>query len=161
MTRRSIHSPQRKRSQPKTEIKGRHELYQLAFASRVGAHWTKKDLEELASEGRLRNEAVGITSVILQRDFYLIQVLEGSEHEVESLFDRILRDRRHRVLSVLWRKPIERRMFDCPMDVVESNGETGTMLEQQFRSILKLQDVHTVSCFPAAEPVTSLLWRRD
>lgn len=86
-------------------------LYQLAYVSRAVGTWTRPDLIALLRQARVRNEARGITGVLLFRNGSFLQLLEGERDEVEALFDLILLDPRHEGTALIWDAEASHRWF--------------------------------------------------
>jgi len=73
-------------------------------------------VDEAALDGILRssrrnNAAVGVTGLLVVGGRRFLQVLEGPEEAVASVFERISRDPRHFAVVRLSRKTIETRAF--------------------------------------------------
>ena len=86
-------------------------LLQLIYSSEAAPELVLADLEKMLAESRLRNQARGITGVLLLVDGVFVQVLEGESDRVLRLLGSLERDRRHRDLKVFYRKFVEERSF--------------------------------------------------
>jgi len=86
-------------------------LLGVVYVSTAVPAWSRAALEELVEGSRRRNSAAGITGLLLYADGSILQALEGPEPAVADLLERIGRDPRHRGLSVILRRPTERRIF--------------------------------------------------
>ena len=90
-------------------------LYTLAYLSRSQLDsrdsFAQLELLNILLDSRLRNGRSGVTGCLLLNHGCFSQVLEGSREVVESTFERIECDPRHRSVSVLYFKPLERRLF--------------------------------------------------
>jgi uncharacterized Fe-S cluster-containing MiaB family protein len=73
---------------------------------------TEEALHNLLRAARRYNAIHGITGVLLFHRGSFLQVLEGTEPEIERLFRSIQRDPRHRQMRVLSRCDIIRREFE-------------------------------------------------
>ncbi len=69
-------------------------------------------LAELLGEAQRNNERAGLTGALAVHDGRFLQVVEGDPGLLDQLHLRLERDRRHRDIHVLERRPIERRAFD-------------------------------------------------
>ncbi len=69
------------------------------------------ELEQLLRAVRPKNEALGITGVLLYSDGNYVQTLEGPADVVDAAFARIVADPRHRGVFLAWREEIEEREF--------------------------------------------------
>ena len=84
-------------------------MIQLIYASSATIHFTLDKLEEMLSAGRARNKARGITGMIVYHQGRFLQILEGEEHVVDALFEKILIDSRHNHVERLLGKRKGRR----------------------------------------------------
>ncbi len=69
-------------------------------------------LAELLGEAQRNNERAGLTGALAVHDGRFLQVVEGDPGLLDQLHRRLERDRRHKDIHVLERRPIERRAFD-------------------------------------------------
>ncbi|RYG70711.1 BLUF domain-containing protein [bacterium] len=80
--------------------------------SSVATHPMNEDaLIELLRQSRVKNEAGGITGLLLYREGLFMQLLEGPEGAVRSCYERICRDPRHHDILMLLEKPSRQRLF--------------------------------------------------
>ena len=90
-------------------------LYTLAYLSRSQLDsrdsFAQLELLNILLVSRLRNGRSGVTGCLLLNHGCFSQVLEGSREAVESTFERVECDPRHRSVTVLYFKPLERRLF--------------------------------------------------
>jgi hypothetical protein len=70
-----------------------------------------EELMRIMHESKRKNRALGITGVLLYCDGSLIEVLEGKEENVRSLYEAISRDKRHTQMIQLYASAIEERYF--------------------------------------------------
>jgi len=86
-------------------------LYQIVYTSTAADSFSRAELMELLKGSVQRNTRAGITGLLLYQDSTFMQVLEGEEAAVITLFSRISRDPRHHHVIPLIHEPIERRNF--------------------------------------------------
>jgi hypothetical protein len=90
-------------------------LYTLAYLSRSlldsRDSFAQLELLNILLVSRLHNDRSGVTGCLLLNHGCFSQVLEGSREAVESTFERVECDPRHGSVSVLYFKPLERRLF--------------------------------------------------
>ena len=86
-------------------------MLSLTYLSSATSLMDEHQLTELLAVIRLKNEALGITGVLLYADGNFVQTLEGPDDVVESTFARILVDPRHRGVLVGLRQQLEERQF--------------------------------------------------
>jgi hypothetical protein len=73
---------------------------------------TEEELRDILGTARTFNPSQGITGMLLYRDRFFIQVLEGEQEPVEALFKKIARDPRHMNVLMVYNSPIEKRSFE-------------------------------------------------
>ena len=105
-------------------------LFQLIYVSAARPGLSEAEIERILSAARAHNPARGITGLLLFLEDAFLQILEGPEAEVRSLFDRIRMDPRHRQVLCLVTQAIPAREFqDWSMgyDRLEPSAETGPL----------------------------------
>jgi hypothetical protein len=68
-------------------------------------------LKELLKKAREKNQKVNISGMLLYRDGFFMQALEGELNDIERLFETISKDERHRDVLLIYKKPISQRGF--------------------------------------------------
>ena len=86
-------------------------MYSLIYRSIAKENFDKVLIYKMLSEARDFNATHGITGCLLYHKGQFIQLLEGDEREVISLFDRIRNDRRHVHVELLEEEEIVERIF--------------------------------------------------
>lgn len=87
-------------------------MYHLVYTSTATVQFTTAELQQFLGWWRTNNSRLGITGILLyssEGDF--MQVLEGEQLQVESLFAGIELDSRHRNVIKLAAGPIGHRLF--------------------------------------------------
>ena len=101
-------------------------VYSLAYVSEASAPLTLPDLLELLRGSREKNAALGVSGILLYRYGTFLQLLEGSQSEVDALYATIARDPRHREVStVLVEDRPDRRFAEWTMGFADVDGELG------------------------------------
>ena len=72
---------------------------------------SRQEVQALVRHARTRNDAAGITGLLVYDHQSFLQILEGEPEAVDSCFARIERDPRHHQIDVLGRHSIEKRAF--------------------------------------------------
>ncbi len=86
-------------------------MFFLTYASTATRDLSKSDLNELLAQCRKNNAELGITGMLLYKDGNFMQVLEGEESAVRSLYAKIGRDPRHKGEILLQQGNLEERQF--------------------------------------------------
>jgi hypothetical protein len=87
-------------------------MYQIVYTSSARPEFAVTDLKKLLLAARMRNNAVGVTGMLVFHDGTFLQALEGENRAVNEIFASIQNDPRHGDLTVLHRGPgPEQRVF--------------------------------------------------
>lgn len=84
-----------------------HFLYRSTAVERM----TSQDLETILQVARERNAAAQVTGCLHHEDGLFFQWLEGPADSLRPIIESILRDTRHRDVTVLNEGPLDRRRF--------------------------------------------------
>ncbi len=86
-------------------------MFFLTYASTATRGLSKADLNELLAQCRKNNAELGITGMLLYKGGNFMQVLEGEESTVRSLYAKIGSDPRHKGEILLQQGTLEERQF--------------------------------------------------
>ncbi len=86
-------------------------VYQLIYISSVAPGINDQALASLAKKACASNERLDVTGVMLVHNGSIMQVLEGNELVVESLYKKISYDKRHTQCLVMIRRDAPEREF--------------------------------------------------
>ena len=99
-------------------------MIQIIYVSAATESLPKDKLHEFLSANRKRNEARGITGIVVHHGGSFLQVIEGKGEVVNALFDTIRADPRHQAVTLLSRKSIVHREFgEASMAFVDTAGK--------------------------------------
>ena len=87
-------------------------LHEIIYVSLATRDMAQAELLALLDASRARNEAHGITGLLMYHRQEFLQLLEGERDEVEALFNTIHDDARHQQVYTLWEGPVTARSFD-------------------------------------------------
>jgi len=86
-------------------------LVRLLYASFPVSNSTAGLVDAILSSCRANNPRMGITGVLCYSDHSFMQVLEGGRDAVSALYGQILRDQRHRDVTLLHYEEVSERSF--------------------------------------------------
>ncbi|MEQ1600606.1 MAG: BLUF domain-containing protein [Methylophilaceae bacterium] len=86
-------------------------LNSLVYVSSATKALTDHDLQGLLKLARAKNAALDVTGLLLYRDGFFMQALEGEEDVLDALFESIKHDPRHEDVLVVYKKPLKERKF--------------------------------------------------
>jgi TATA-binding protein-associated factor Taf7 len=95
-------------------------LYYLIYTSKSSALVDDKELLKILDESRNWNQDHGLTGMLLyinggkfhQKEGRFMQVLEGTAEEVNGIFEKIKKDKRHHSITLLDQSEISERNFE-------------------------------------------------
>lgn len=73
----------------------------ISYVSQQSHSLTDSSLEKILSLSREKNEAAGITGMLILYEGLFIQLIEGPEEKINDLYNRIAADKRHNRILVL------------------------------------------------------------
>ncbi len=85
--------------------------HQLLYISSASRQMLRIDVEQILFTARRRNQAGGITGLLISSPRHFMQLLEGDEAAVRETYDRICADPRHHAHVILREAQVEERQF--------------------------------------------------
>lgn len=83
----------------------------LIYTSSAVTPFSPSELVDLLATSHRNNASLGVTGMLLYKDGNVMQLLEGEEAVVQTLYNKIERDPRHRGLLTLLRGAQPERQF--------------------------------------------------
>lgn len=96
---------------PQKGVKPTMGLISLAYVSMAHHPMSDDELLRILEVARPFNQSNNITGMLLYRDDFFIQVLEGGSSAVLPLYEKIKTDPRHHHILEVYRTPIQTRTF--------------------------------------------------
>jgi hypothetical protein len=113
-------------------------LVRLLYASRAVEPVPEGLIEAILQQARRNNPELGVTGVLCHGGDVFMQVLEGGRDPVNTLYNRIVCDRRHRRVTLLnYEEILERRFGSWTMGQVNlSKVNSSTLLKYSERALI-------------------------
>jgi hypothetical protein len=86
-------------------------LSHLIYASSAESKMGDAELRAILDRARTVNSQLDITGILLHTEGSYFQVLEGDAEVIDSLYEKIARDKRHTNVVLIVREPIASRSF--------------------------------------------------
>lgn len=83
----------------------------MVYASLATRPFSHNEILDLLATAKRNNKAHGITGMLLYHDGCFMQAIEGDPDQVDSLFDRIKKDRRHKMVIIVHEERSSERAF--------------------------------------------------
>ena len=87
------------------------ELFYLIYKSNEAQTFSVQDLEQLERVSRKKNSKFAITGLLVRHKNIFTQYLEGTKNNVVTLYENILRDKRHTKIELLEKGFISNRRY--------------------------------------------------
>ena len=87
-------------------------MLSITYVSSAAELFTERQLVDLLRAVRAKNQALGLTGMMLYRDGNIIQALEGPDDVVVETYEKICADPRHHGVIELLRQSVAQRTFD-------------------------------------------------
>ncbi|MEM7017174.1 MAG: BLUF domain-containing protein [Pseudomonadota bacterium] len=118
-------------------------MHYVVYMSKASTIMKNKDLEAILEVSRKNNEASGITGMLLYRNQLFIQMLEGEEVTVKTLYEKIFNDARHFECRLMDEGTSEERFFSLVPSSIKRHSK--------WRASLKIfsYNVLTVTSSPS------------
>lgn len=86
-------------------------LGHLLYISDALRPMSREDLDAIRDVSVMNNAKLGITGVLFYSAGHFVQLLEGEPDAIHELYEKIVRDVRHRKVRLLVERPVDRRIF--------------------------------------------------
>jgi hypothetical protein len=86
-------------------------MYQLIYISSSTKSLAREEFLELVAQSQGKNDAMGITGVLMFKDGNFMQVLEGEQELIAKLYSTIKVDPRHTLVCIIQEGPISLREY--------------------------------------------------
>ena len=87
-------------------------MLELVYKSKAKENITQSEIEAILECAQTFNKENGLTGCLIFHDNYFIQLLEGEETVLRTLYTRIVDDSRHSDVELLYEKNKTQRNFD-------------------------------------------------
>ncbi len=108
-------------------------VFHLVYISHAAEDISYTDIRDILSVSRKNNAQENVTGLLIFREGYFLQLLEGSETAVKKILGQIMMDDRNHSLRVLIEAEGEQRLFeDWQMAFIDgdiSSNETTELVE--------------------------------
>lgn len=122
-------------------------LHCLVYVSMATKEMSDSDLQAILEKSRTKNAEAHITGMLIYRDGFFAQVLEGELEDLENLFALIAIDERHRIMFLMHTKPLEKRSFaDWTMGFNKIHDPNTDALDENPKALKQLQPEFFIRC---------------
>ena len=111
-------------------------MFFLVYVSSAVKPFPPAELLDLLATSRQHNSQLGITGMLLYKDGNFMQVLEGEEDAVRTLYVKIGADPRHRGLITVSKGPLAERQFSDWSMAFRDLGAADALLTPGYNEFL-------------------------
>lgn len=116
-------------------------MIELIYTSRVAPHFTGETMKQLLQQSRKNNADLGITGILFFGSGRFIQILEGPDEAVASVYETIQSDNRHEDVSLLHKEDINRRSFGNWLMSYEPLSSEDLKKLDNFKNEIQVEEV--------------------
>ncbi len=139
-------------------------MHTIVYLSAASWLFSTDDILDILKTSRTNNSSLGITGLLIYHDGSIMQILEGEGKLVQSLFDKISRDKRHKGIIKIHDEPIETRSFrEWSMAFKEVSNKDWSQLQghlnlekENFKSIHASGNTHLITLIRSFSNVNQL-----
>ena len=114
-------------------------IYSLCYISTKRTGLLKSEINSIIETSKKRNEAKGISGILIEYKNHFIQHIEGDAVVIYELFEKIKLDSRHENVHLFQYSPLENRLFD-DWNMAHRNLDIDIHRDQQFLKCSNLLD---------------------
>ncbi|WII73508.1 BLUF domain-containing protein [Bdellovibrio sp. 22V] len=85
--------------------------FHLVYMSHAAEDISYTDIRDILDISRKNNASEGVTGLLIFRESYFLQLLEGDERSVKKILGKIMMDDRNHTLKVLIETSSDKRLF--------------------------------------------------
>ncbi len=143
------------------------EIYEITYCSVASPDLSAEDIDDILQEAEKRNGENNVTGCLLYHHQEFIQILEGEEARVKTIYDKIARDRRHIAAAVLAEGKKEKRTFESwnmayqELTDTEAQQLTQKLFIGNFVTFSKLAEKDTIPVMLFWDSARELLERKE
>ena len=108
-------------------------MLELVYKSKAKENITQLEIDAILETAQKFNQANELTGCLIFHNNYFIQLLEGDENVLRTLYDRISNDSRHTDIELLYEKTKSQRNFEnwgmAFVNLDENDGFTKKLFE--------------------------------
>ncbi|MEP1448899.1 MAG: BLUF domain-containing protein [Paraglaciecola sp.] len=125
-------------------------MYQLIYVSDKIATFKPSDMDEILYKAQKNNAKHGITGLLVELPEHFIQILEGTQGNVEFTFNLICEDTRHKNIRVLLTEKTRAREMEgwdmgLSSDLEQSQIDDALLILNNFSEKQNFSDIHRQS----------------
>ncbi|STX51499.1 regulatory protein (GGDEF domain) [Legionella busanensis] len=117
------------------------ELYHLIYKSQAKMPFNTSQLTQLAKIARFKNFTQQVSGLLIYSGQEFFQILEGRLDSIESIYNSILNDKRHKDIVLLVKEPITNRTFwrwNMGLTIIDDNTDIRTQLIEYMQNDIEL-----------------------
>lgn len=117
-------------------------IFHLVYLSHAIDGIAYSDIQSILNSSRINNEKNQVSGVLIFRDGYFLQLLEGKESDVLSTLGKVIQDRRHHHLQVIIEAVSNQRIFNSwEMNFLDGDTVSGVS-QKMVANIMELSFSH-------------------
>lgn len=121
-------------------------MKRLTYISKVANNLSQQDVNEIGEISAQNNQQLAITGILLYLHGIFFQILEGKEEKIDTLYKKILKDKRHTdIICLKAETKITHRLFpDWGMKVIHLDDYDAVVIQPVKALLQTLTDSHRI-----------------
>lgn len=117
------------------------QVYQLTYQSKSITDLNLEILNTILEESIARNSTLKITGCLIYFNRHFIQILEGEKQDVIAVYEKIITDKRHHQIELLWENDSQKRYFEnWNMGFFSPENESEILFVNNYRLLSRFAD---------------------
>lgn len=128
-------------------------MYELVYSSKAITNINRNDILDILKTATKTNSELDITGCLVYHKTTFVQILEGNEKDVQNIYSKISKDKRHGDVVILYEGKIAKRSFDQwsmafhSLNDPDSNEKDAHLFEQNLFLLSKVANRTTNASF--------------
>tara|TARA_R110002012_G_scaffold249490_1_gene427066 strand:- start:6 stop:440 length:435 start_codon:yes stop_codon:yes gene_type:complete len=121
-------------------------LRRVVYTSKATSQFNKRDLLDLLHDSRAYNSLDHISGVLIHKDGYFLQIIEGECDKIIELLGRLVIDKRHSHFNIISDDTVDNRLFSkWAMGCADFNDPSLSMIPGILRNFENPKVAHQLS----------------
>lgn len=115
--------------------------YAISYVSTANIELQQQGVKDIMNETNIYNKGQEITGILLYNERSFFQLIEGEKEIIQPLYDKIIKDSRHKDIIKFLEKPVFRPAFDGYLTdfITDSNKFDQALLKDYLHYIEVLE----------------------
>lgn len=115
--------------------------YAISYVSTANIDLQKQGVNDIMNETNFYNKGHEVTGILLYNERSFFQLIEGEKEIIQPLYDKIIKDSRHKDIIKFLEKPVSRPAFDGYLtDFITDSNKFDQNLLKNYLNYIEVLD---------------------